>query len=378
MAAKNEGLADQLVAVAGFAQRWLRGERPKPPECWRLEAMPGLFSTEPTTAGSSQPVERIVTEAGHVILRFEADASGVVPGVERSWQGPSELLATHLADPGIRLVFTLAPGRLRGVRGHWIAPATGPDGRRAMRRPGRHRPAAWQTVWGAPRWSAIVVSAEGYPELRSLQVGRAEGWLKEDATAAALVDALDKRGYDDPHRSVIAYQLVGDAAARRHTPALALRSLYLYYLGRGEGSRRSAVAEPSEDAGDDWIEPGEDGQPTKGTAPPVPVADLPSARGGHSERSLRREAKALAEADGFDGLWDLEPEEREGYRNAAVTKLAARQRLRDERRLLAEVLAEAGVVRSQRAIEQFVARHRAETPEELRRSVARYLDGRRR
>lgn len=386
MAANSEGLADELVAVANFAVRWLRGTRPGPLHGWHLEAWPGMFSRRVASedeAGQQVPApadgaERVVIGSG-VFWNVPADASGVVPGVWYQWEGDRELVATHTDDARIRILFTLTPKPIPGVWFSWIGDRRVAPG--LLRRPGRHRAEAWQRVLGTARWGAIVISADGYPELRALQVGRAQGWLTDTETLTALQAALFQRrlAAGRPDQSTLIYlaasQLLIDARNRRHTPAYPLRRTYLYRIIRKE--YRSPTLVPLTQRGDE-DEPEQAVVDGEGSAevsarrfPRTLVAsDQQSSR---SERSVRRLAMELARADGHDGLSSLYPQERETYRTRAIKELDRRRRLSDLRRLIRRQLAEAGVSRTTRAIELFVARHKDEPPEQFWDSVTRYL-----
>lgn len=390
MAAKSEGLAGELVAVAQFAARWLRGVSPPPLDGWQLERMPGICSQEVTSndeAGQRVPVpadgaERVVVERG-VIWNVPADASGVVPGVWYQWEGDRELIATRTDDARIRILFTLTPKPIPGVWFSWIG-----DQRVApslLRRPGRHRAEAWQRVWGMARWGAIVISADGYPELRALQVGRAQGWLTDEEALAALQAALLQRGLAAGHPDqpvlihLAASELLLDAAAQRHTPAYPMRPIYLRRIIRKE--YRSPTLVPSsqpddEDERDEKEIVDNEGSPCVSARSALSTPRASEQRPGRSERSVRRRAMELARGDGHDGLSSLYLQERETYRTRAIEELDHRSRLSDLRQLMRTQFADARVNRTTRAIELFVAQHKNEPLDQLHSSVARYLERR--
>lgn len=100
MAAKNEGLADELVKVARFAQGWLAGAQPRVPAGWQLEAMPGMLSGphgQYASEADASPPQRLVTDAGHVLVRVPRGRSGITPGIAQSFGDPADLLATSIA-----------------------------------------------------------------------------------------------------------------------------------------------------------------------------------------------------------------------------------------------------------------------------------------
>jgi|BarGraNGADG00212_1021973.scaffolds.fasta_scaffold01715_6 hypothetical protein len=92
-----------------------------------------------------------------------------------------------------------------------------------------------------------------------------------------------------------------------------------------------------------------------------------------SERHLRRVTARLAQKDGHLVLTLLTPDERQRYEARAIKELRERHRLGELRRSIRELLANGGVTLTPEAVQQFVARHGGEPPEELMRSVSSYL-----
>jgi DNA polymerase III delta subunit len=82
----------------------------------------------------------------------------------------------------------------------------------------------------------------------------------------------------------------------------------------------------------------------------------------------------LAQEAGYPSLTLLTLEERRGYEARAIEELRERDRPRELRQSIRELLAQRGVTLTPEAIQQFVARHRDEPPAELMRSVSRYLE----
>lgn len=95
-----------------------------------------------------------------------------------------------------------------------------------------------------------------------------------------------------------------------------------------------------------------------------------------SPRTVREIALELAQTDGYDSLSLLLPQEREEYEDRAADEFARRNRLREMRTVIRVALDGAGVTRSRRAVEQFVARHANDTEDRLRIAARIYLERR--
>jgi hypothetical protein len=97
-----------------------------------------------------------------------------------------------------------------------------------------------------------------------------------------------------------------------------------------------------------------------------------------SDSVRRRVALQLAIADGIPSLTLLSPSERQTYEDRAVETLRGRQALRIWRQYVRDRLADQGVRLTPEAVQQFVARHKREEPEEFERSLQSYLMRKRR
>jgi hypothetical protein len=335
-----------------------------------------------------------------------SSGKGLRPG--QSLPQSTDLLATHQTNRRWRLCFTIGPPQPHGPSGRpvpiWVAGrrdtdadvkavlAAGPAAFRPVRalvpglamfetdlpappvlarlsRPGRHRAQCWQTARGAPRWSAIVVSARGYPDLRVLQVALHERWLAEDDAARAMTGALQRTHFwggssggqalTAPQREFLDAVLIAAAAlalteqARngRHTPTYPLWRPYLrllvkkelvelWALGKGPGGdQESAGSESDSDEAADVVSRAEQtmadaqlhGGPTTDAFIKPPEPEIP-------DSSIRRTAAALA--GGWHEFNRLPGEERRTHEHYALGKLEERSRwnprtLRDAARQLA-------------------------------------------
>jgi hypothetical protein len=349
----------------------------------------------------------------------------------------TDLLATRKTDERIGLLFSVGPPTARGAQ-IWIAgsrdgagespfgPAgtIGPDFRQVpsiipglpryetdlpapasldrLARPGRHRAQSWQAAWGGRTWGGIVVSARGYPDLRVLQVAIHKRWVSEDEAARVLAESLRRTrfwgwssgdrvviGADDAEAVILSAtdQLIEQAKRGHHTPAYPIGRSYLRLLTRkdmaalADRSSGRQPSLPSDALGDKEADLQGDrrrrhrGLPVPGTTRLLDgtLADKPAAS-PWSERHLRRVTARLAQEAGYPSLTLLTLEERRGYEARAIEELRERDRPRELRQSIRELLAQRGVTLTPEAIQQFVARHRDEPPAELMRSVSRYLE----
>ena len=348
----------------------------------------------------------------------------------------TDLLVTSSTDGRMSLLFSTGPPTTRGAQ-IWIGGSRdgaiespfGPDGkigpafRRVpslieglpryetdlpapasldrLARPGAHRARSWQAAWGGQRGGGIVVSARGYPDVRVLQVALHERWIAEEEIRCVLAQALKRThfwrwssanqaviGPDDSDALILSAtdQLIRQVKRGHHVPAYPIWRSYLRLLIRKDLAAltdRSSPAQPPlslDELSDEEDDLGGDRPPRhRGLPRPASTSMLdgtPAARpeaSPWSERHLRRVTAGWARKDGHLGLTLLAPGERQRYEARAIKELRERRRLRELRRSIRELLVNGGITRTPEAVQQFVARHGGEPPEELMQSVSNYL-----
>jgi hypothetical protein len=378
----------------------------------------GLWFLPPPDASGVQPgVWYEWSDVGTPLTRSQRRPGGRYP---RS----TALLARYRADPQVALFFTLGPPTRRGVqfwigmpRGwdagvaspfgsdgslgpafrrapsviagvdHYVTDRPAPPEVDALSRPGAHRARQWEHAHGGRIWGGIVVSVRGYPEVRVLQVAVHEGWIGSEEAYPALQAALGRRrlwariapGEEDALINAATIVLITQAEAGQHTPSYPIGRPYLRRLVHKElaiADRSAAAADLADGSSDEWpsnagshgpvdARVGLDGEPF----------DQP-ATSPWSDRQVRRMTARLAQEAGYPSLTLLTREARRRYEDQATTLLRKRQRLRELRSAIRTALAKAGVPRSRRAVELFVAQHAHDTEDELWAAVRAYLEQR--
>ena len=381
-----QGLADDLLVLGRFAPAWLFGGQPAPLAAWDLEAWPGPLAVEVRdTAGRPalwEEVQEVQLGRARAYQVPPPDVSGVLLGDQHRWAdaepmnsrpggtypGSTDLLARHRRRPEVGLVFSMQRPVTKGVT-TWIGPgdpeAPGKVARSFSYR-GKHRAAAHQQLYGGRLWDAVAVAARGFPQLRAVQVGVAQGWISKDEGLYALESELrllrfwmskaDNRRFIDPDDvqeivSTVADQLVRQAVRGSHTPAYPVGRSYLRLLARSTVNRVSA----------------------KWSLPAVVPAPVPSA---NYLRNLRRIELQLARARGVASRTLLTDDQRVLITQEAIDVLTERDRMHELRQSFAERARELGLRVSPEALRQFLARHQSDVPEVLHAAIERYLSER--